>query len=93
MTLTQSMISAIAGETVGELLARRHPGVPEGRVIRRRLSARLKTQSGPDVIAVGLAIASAPAMKAARARWVGWGRSRCDRACSARPRLRRSWRR
>ena len=72
MTLTQSMISAIAGETVGELLARRHPGVPEGRVIRRRLSARLKAESGPDVLAVGLAIASAPAMKTARARWVGW---------------------
>jgi len=71
-TLTQPMISAVASETIEELLARRRPGVPEGRAIRRRLSARLKTQSGPDVIAVGLAIASAPAMKAARARWVGW---------------------
>ena len=72
MTLTQTMISAIAGETVEELLARRSPGVPEGRAIRRRLSARLKVESGPDVLAVGLAIASAPAMKTARARWVGW---------------------
>jgi 3-methyladenine DNA glycosylase AlkD len=66
------MISAIAVATVEELLARRSPGVPEGRAIRRRLSARLKAESGPEVLAVGLAIASAPAMKTARARWVAW---------------------
>jgi 3-methyladenine DNA glycosylase AlkD len=66
------MISAIAEETIEELLARDRPGVPEGRAIRRRLSIRLKAQNGPDVLAVGLAIASAPAMKTARARWVGW---------------------
>jgi 3-methyladenine DNA glycosylase AlkD len=66
------VVSALAAEAVEELLARRRPNVPEGRAIRRRLSARLKAESGPDVVAIALAIASAPAMKAARARWVGW---------------------
>ncbi len=72
MTLTAHTIATIAQETIGELLARTRPGVPEGRVIRRRLGARLRNESGADVLAVGLAIASAPAMKPARARWVGW---------------------
>ena len=72
MPLTQAMISEIAEETIEELLARDCPGVPEGRAIRRQLSALLKGESGPDVIAVGLAIASAPAMKVSRSRWVGW---------------------
>jgi len=66
------MISAIVEKAVAELVARDRPRVPEGRAIRQRLSARLKGESGPDVIAVGLAIAQAPAMKAVRARWVGW---------------------
>jgi 3-methyladenine DNA glycosylase AlkD len=72
LALTQVMIAAIVKEAIAELLARGRCGVPEGRAVRRRLSARLKTQSGPDVLAVGLAIASAPAMRTARARWVGW---------------------
>jgi 3-methyladenine DNA glycosylase AlkD len=72
VSLTPSEISALAGDAITEILSRARVGVPEARVIRRRLSARLKGESGPDVVAVGLAIASAPAMKAARARWVGW---------------------
>jgi 3-methyladenine DNA glycosylase AlkD len=66
------MISAMAADTIAALLAHGRPSVPEGRAIRQRLSARLKAEDGPDVLAVGLMIASAPAMKAARARWVGW---------------------
>ncbi len=72
MALTAANIAAIARETVAETLSRGRAGVPEAREIRRRLSARLKPESGADVLAIGLAIASAPEMKTARARWVGW---------------------
>ncbi len=72
LPLTKSQIAAIADQRMAEILARARAGVPEARVIRRRLSARLKGESASDVVAVGLAIASAPAMKPARARWVGW---------------------
>jgi DNA alkylation repair enzyme len=72
VALTPASIAAIARETVAETLAPGRAGVPEAREIRRRLSGRLKSESGGDVLAVGLAIASAPEMKAARARWVGW---------------------
>ena len=70
--LNPSEISDIAAETAGRLLVRPRQGVPEARVIRRELSARLKSESGPDVVAVGLAIVRTPALKASRARWVGW---------------------
>jgi 3-methyladenine DNA glycosylase AlkD len=72
MTLTQATISAIAEETIDALLTRVGHGAPEARAIRRRLSTRVKAESGPDVLAIGLAIASAPAAKAAHVRWVGW---------------------
>jgi 3-methyladenine DNA glycosylase AlkD len=72
LPLTQAMISILAAETIDDLLGLGRLTVPAARVVRRRLSARLKAQSGPEVIAIGLAIATAPAMKAARARWVGW---------------------
>ncbi len=72
MALTQSEIVAIAEGAIAEILNRQRAGVPEARLVRRRLSAQLKGESGADVVAVGLAIASTPAMKPARARWVGW---------------------
>jgi hypothetical protein len=78
VSLSAAEIEAIAGEAVEAVLARRrdiHPdaaGVPAAREIRKALSARLKRESGPDVVQVGLAIASAPPMKQARSRWVGW---------------------
>ena len=72
MPLTPPEIDVLAGDAVRDILGCGRAGVPEVRVIRRRLSARLKDEPGLDVVAVGLAIASAPAMKAARARWVGW---------------------
>lgn len=72
LPLTKSQITAVADAAMAEILGRARAGVPEARAIRRRLSARLKGESASDVVAVGLAIASAPAMKPARARWVGW---------------------
>jgi hypothetical protein len=47
-------------------------GVPGARAVRKRLSARVKGAHPDDVIAIGAAIASAPRVKARRARWVGW---------------------
>ena len=70
--LSPSEIAAIAADAADRLLVRPREGVPEARVIRRELSARLKSASGADVVAVGLAIARTPALKASRARWVGW---------------------
>lgn len=70
--LSKAKINAIVAETVSEILDRARAGVPEARTIRKRLSARLKQDSAADVTAIGLGIASAPAMKPARARWVGW---------------------
>jgi len=72
MALTQDQIAQIARETAAEIRSRARAGVPEARAIRKQLSARLKSASAADVAAIGLAIASDPAMKAARARWVGW---------------------
>jgi hypothetical protein len=47
-------------------------GVPTARSVRKRLSTRLKSASGADVLAIGGGISAAPAMKARRGRWVGW---------------------
>lgn len=57
-------------ETIAEVTV--HRGVPRIRVVRRRLSARIKSLDGYDVAAIGAAIAASPVMKAHRARWVGW---------------------
>ena len=57
-------------ETIAEVTINR--GVPRIRAVRRRLSARIKSANGHDVVAIGAAIAASPVMKAQRARWVGW---------------------
>jgi 3-methyladenine DNA glycosylase AlkD len=72
VSLSPAEAETIARGAVDAILARARAGVPEARTIRKALSARLKRESGPDVVQVGLAIAAAPPMKAARARWVGW---------------------
>lgn len=70
--LSPSEIDDIVEEAAARLVARARHGVPEGRVIRRELSARLRSASAGEVIAVGLALARRPDVKAARARWIGW---------------------
>ncbi len=69
--MRKSEIDAIVTDTVAEIAERRR-GVPGARTVRKRLSANLKSADPADVIAIGLGIANAPAMKPARARWVGW---------------------
>jgi hypothetical protein len=66
------MIDDLAAAAVGEILQIERAAVPDVRAIRRRLTARLKQESGPDAAAVGLAIASSPSLKPVHARWVGW---------------------
>lgn len=70
--LKKSAIAALVAATVAEIARPRRIGVPGARTVRKRLSAALKTTDPVSVVAVGLAIAQTPAMKAARARWVGW---------------------
>ena len=70
--LSKAQIAAVVAATVAELLDLRRRGVPEARAVRKRLSSRLKTARGEDVVAIGAAIAAAPPLKLARARWVGW---------------------
>ena len=72
MALSKAEIERIASETGTAVLQWAGAGVPETRIIRKTLSDRLKVESGGDVAAIGLAIASDPRMKSARARWVGW---------------------
>ena len=72
LPLNETAITKIADDAVRQILALRGGGVPGVRAVRRDLSGRLKTQSGADVLAMGLRLASAPALKTAHARWVGW---------------------
>ena len=60
----------IVRDTIAELTG--GWGVPAARTVRRRLSAALKSASGADVLAIAGGICSSSAMKARRARWVGW---------------------
>jgi hypothetical protein len=62
----------LARRAIDEILSMRRRGVPGARDVRKRLSALVKKADGADVIAIGAAIAASPAMKANRARWVGW---------------------
>ena len=70
--LTKAERDDLAREAVDAVLGLRRRGVPGAREVRKRLSARLKGAHPADVIAIGASIAAAPAMKAHRARWVGW---------------------
>ena len=65
-------IASLVRATVDELAQATRRGVPAKREVRNRLSAQLKEASVEDVVAIGAAIAASPAMKTARARWVGW---------------------
>ena len=65
-------IASIVRATVDELAQACRRGVPAKREVRSRLSAKLKEASVENVVAIGAAIAASPAMKTARARWVGW---------------------
>ena len=68
--LSKAERDRIVHDTVAELTG--GWGVPAARTVRRRLSARLKSVSGADVLAIAGGISRSPAMKARRARWVGW---------------------
>ena len=69
--LSKAERDQLAGSAIEEVLSKRG-GVPGARDIRKRLSALVKNADGADVVAIGAAIAASPAMKANRARWVGW---------------------
>jgi 3-methyladenine DNA glycosylase AlkD len=70
MPFTRAECLRIARETMVEITQGR--GVPRARTVRKRVSAKVKSASGRDVVAIGAAIAASPTMKAHRARWVGW---------------------
>jgi hypothetical protein len=70
--LSKAECERLARGAIDEILGLRRRGVPGARDVRKRLSALVKKADGADVIAIGAAIAASPAMKANRARWVGW---------------------
>jgi 3-methyladenine DNA glycosylase AlkD len=72
VTLSKPEVADLVRETVSEITRPRRIGVPAARQIRKRLSARVKSESAAEVISIGLALSRAPALKVARARWVGW---------------------
>jgi hypothetical protein len=70
--LTKAEREDLAREAIDAVLGVRRRGVPAARDVRKQFGARLKQAHPADVIAIGAAIAESPAMKANRARWVGW---------------------
>jgi hypothetical protein len=70
--LSKAEIGNLVRETVVEITGPRRIGVPGARAVRKRLSGQIRSADTADAIAIGLALASTPAMKPARARWVGW---------------------
>ena len=70
--LSKSAIAGIVRETIDEIATHRRLCVPGARAVRKRLSAKVRSVRGEDVVAIGLAIADSRTMKASRARWVGW---------------------
>ncbi len=72
MTLSKTQAARIVRDTVAELTGGPRLGVPGARAIRRRVSAKVQSADAAEVVAIGLALASTPSLKVARARWVGW---------------------
>lgn len=72
MKLSKAEIASLVRNTVDEITGPRRIGVPGAREVRKRLSAQVKATDAADVVAIGLALSNTPAMKPARARWVGW---------------------
>jgi hypothetical protein len=70
--LSKAEIGNLVREAVAEITGPRRIGVPGARAVRKRLSRQIRSADAADAIAIGLALASTPAMKPARARWVGW---------------------
>jgi len=70
MQLTRAERDRAVRDTIAELTG--GWGVPAARTVRKRLTAQLEHAGGADVLAIGAGIAASPAMKARRARWVGW---------------------
>jgi 3-methyladenine DNA glycosylase AlkD len=70
--LSKAERDQLARGAIDEILTMRGRGVPGARDVRKRLSALVKNAHGADVVAIGAAIAASSAMKANRARWVGW---------------------
>jgi len=70
--LSKAEIGNLVREAVAEITGPRRIGVPGARAVRKRLSRQIRSADAADAIAIGLALSDTPAMKPARARWVGW---------------------